>query len=80
MITKKQQLLNAIEIGNTSLAFRIAKDFRIDFNDEQRRILQIAHESLDPAKKKFYSALGIDVDQNQTAASALLQQFKQAKS
>lgn len=80
MITKKQQLLNAIESDNFPLALRIAKDFIIDFSPEQQRILQIAHECQDPSKARFYSALKIDVAQCKTTAAALLQQFKLTKS
>lgn len=80
MISKKQQLLNAIEVNDTKLALRIAKDFRIDFTAEQSRILQIAYESHDPSKERYYSSLGIDTIHYRQTAHSLLQQFKQAKS
>lgn len=66
MISKKQQLLNAIASNNLPLALRIAKDFTIDFDADQRRTLQIAHESQDPSKAKFYTSLGINVGQHQS--------------
>lgn len=80
MISKKQKLLNAIASNNTPLALRIAKDFVIDFDPDQRRILQIAYESQDPSKAKFYTSLGINVAQHQSAANKLLSLFYQTKS
>lgn len=79
MISKKQQLLNAIATHNIPLALSIAKNFQIDFSPDQRRILQIAHESQDPSKAKFYASLGINVSETQTQAQQLLQQFQTKK-
>lgn len=79
MITKKEELLNAIANNDTITALRIAKDFRIDFNKDQQRVLQIAHECNDAFKANFYKGLGIDVKQNQADAQELLNQYFQSK-
>lgn len=79
MISKKHQLLNALIANNLPLAFRIAKDFKIDFTPDQQRTLQIAHESQDTRKAKFYTELGINVFEAQEHAKQLLQQFQMSK-
>ena len=76
-ITKKQQLKNAISDENWKKALGIAKGFIIEFNTEQQRILQIAHESFDDnSRKNFYKLMGVDVEKNQEQAIAILKKYK----
>ena len=80
MITKKEELLKAIAANDINAALRIAKDFRIDFNKDQQRILQIAHESNDIAKARFYTGLGINIHENNSNAHQLLKKYFETKS
>ena len=76
-VTKKQQLKNAIANSEWKKALGIAKGFIIEFNSEQQRILQIAHESYDDnSRKNFYKLMGVDVEENQKQAIAILKKYK----
>ena len=77
LITKKQQLKNAIADENWKKALSISKGFFIEFNPEQQRILQIAHESYDDnSRKNFYKLMGVDVEENQKQAIKILKKYK----
>lgn len=77
LISKKQQLKNAIESKDWKKALSIAKGFRIEFNPEQQRVLQIAHETIDNQSRiNFYSKMGVDIDNNTKEALQLLKKYK----
>ena len=77
LITKKQQLKNAIKDKDWKKALSIAKIFRIEFKPEQQRIIQIANECYDnPSRTNSYKGMGVDVKENQDKAIKLLKQYK----
>lgn len=62
-ISKKDQLLMAIESENWKKSLQIAKSFRRDFNEEGQRIIQIAHETFDnKSRTEFYKSLGVNIE------------------
>ena len=79
MITKKQQLIDFYNVGDFYNALRIAKDFRVDFDKNQQRMIQIAYESYDASKQKFYSQIGINVDEMKQNAQQLIVDFVSKK-
>ena len=56
---KTEQAVSFLRAGNLKDALRIFRTFRIGFSKEERRIIQIAYESL-AGKDAFYTSLGID--------------------
>jgi len=76
-LSKKQKLKNAITENDWKKALGIAKGFTIEFDKEQQRIIQIAHESYDnESRVNFYKGMGVDVDKNKRQALKLLKEYK----
>ncbi len=46
IVSKRQQVINAVEAKDYKKALKIAKSFTIDFDKEEQRIIQIAYETL----------------------------------
>ena len=59
--SKKQQVKNLVASGDIKGALAIAKGFKIEFDKEQQRTVQIAYEIL-TGKEKFYIQLGVDTE------------------
>lgn len=77
LITKKQKLKNAIADNDWKRALSISKGFTIEFNPEQQRVLQIAHETIDnESRVRFYTGMGVNVEENNKQAIALLKKYK----
>lgn len=60
--TKTQKAIDKYNEGDFKGALAIFKTFKINIPEEEKRALQIAHESL-CGKSSFYQMLGIDTDQ-----------------
>lgn len=56
---KTEQAVSFLRAGNLKDALRIFRTFRIGFSKEEKRIIQIAYESL-AGNDSFYASLGID--------------------
>lgn len=59
MITKTETAVKLWRSGQELKALAIFKTFRIGLNSDERRALQIAHES-QTGKAPFYQSIGID--------------------
>lgn len=60
-----------LKSGRFKEALAIIKTFRLGFNKEEKRCIQIAYESLS-GHEQFYRSLGIDVDKVQKDTYQLL--------
>jgi len=69
--TKTDKAVELFNLGNIVAAFGIFKTFRIGFSADERRTLQIAHESM-TGKESFYKSLQIDTDAIKTQALQLI--------
>lgn len=77
LVTKKQKLKDAIAQGDIKKALSIAKGFYLEFNEEEQRNLQIAHECFEnPARKKFYAGIGTDVEKCEKQSIEILKRYK----
>ena len=56
---KTKQAVKLFKAGNLKDALRIFRTFRIGFSKEEKRIIQIAYESL-AGNDLFYASLGIN--------------------
>lgn len=61
MRTKTEKAVNLFQSGCLKEALAIFRTFRIGFTKEERRILQIASESI-TGNSGFYRQIGIDTD------------------
>lgn len=71
MEKKTDKVISLLRGGNYEKALSIAKTFRLGFTKEQRRVLQIASETL-TGNGGFYKQLGIDTDSMVNEAKKLL--------
>ena len=60
--TKVDKVKSLLEAGAFQKAITIVKTFRLGFNKEEKRSIQIAHETLS-GHGDFYRQLGIKVDE-----------------
>ena len=61
MLTKTERVKALLSAGDFLKALAIIRTFRIGFNKEEKRSIEIAYESLN-GHERFYRALGIDTD------------------
>lgn len=73
METKTTQAVALFTSGNISGALKIFRTFKIGFTKEERRLLQIAQESL-TGKEDFYKSLQLDTDTIKSQAIQLIKQ------
>lgn len=77
-ISKKDQLLMAIKDSNWKKALGIAKSFRRDFNDEEEKVIQIAHETFSSeSRTNFYKGLGLDTKECLNKAIEALEKWNE---
>jgi len=77
LVSKKQKLKNEIASGDWKKALSIANGFTIEFNKEQQRVLQIAHECWEnKSRTNFYKGMGVDVEGNKKQAILLLKKYE----
>lgn len=69
--TKTDKAVELFNLGNIVAALGIFKTFRIGFSAEERRTIQIAHESM-TGKESFYRSLQIDTDAIKVQAIQLI--------
>ena len=69
--TKTDKAVELFNIGNVVAALGIFKTFRIGFSAEERRTIQIAHESM-TGKESFYKSIQIDTDDIKSQALQLI--------
>ena len=67
METKTSKAVELFRTGKVCEALKIFADFRFGFSKEERRAIEIAHESL-AGNEKFYRSIGIDVDEQYRVA------------
>jgi hypothetical protein len=77
-MTKKDQLVEAVKSDDFKKALGIAKTFTRNFDKDEQRIIQIAHETIS-GKGSFYAMLKIDTEQMVEDAIELLKKFVQDK-
>lgn len=73
MRTKTAKAIQLMQDGETAKALSIFKTFKIGFDKEERRIIQIASESMN-GFGKFYIKLGYDVEKFQAKAIAIVKE------
>lgn len=73
METKTSQAVAHFTSGNVTVALGIFKTFRIGFSKEERRTLEIAHESM-TGKESFYKSIQLDTDQIKQSAIQIIKQ------
>ena len=56
-ITKKDKLKERVKLQQWVKALSIAKNFFIEFNESEQRIIQIAHECKEESAKNLYIRL-----------------------
>jgi hypothetical protein len=71
-ITKTQQAINLFKEKKFKEAFKIFKTFDRQFDKDEKRMIEIAYESL-AGKSNFYKSLGIDTDQAIKEAKDIIQ-------
>lgn len=77
LITKKQKLKKAISDKDWKSALSIAKVFTIEFNTDEQRVLQIAHETIyNDSREKFYESMSVDIKENNKQALVILKKYK----
>ena len=60
LVRKTDIVREAVKAGEWKKALRIAKDFRININSEQRKIMSRAYECM--VHERFYRKIGTDID------------------
>lgn len=75
LISKKQQLAEAIAFKDWKVALSIARSFVRDFTKEEQRIIQIANECKDQSRMNFYIALGVNIQENNNKAINVLKSW-----
>ncbi len=75
MKSKKQQLLEYIKVECMSSALAIAKDFVYEFTKDERRTLQIAHESQTKTGEAFYKSIRVDIEFMKRDAASILENY-----
>ena len=73
METKTTQAIALFSSDNLVGALKLFKTFRIGFTADERRTIQIAHESL-TGKEEFYKSLKIDTATIKVQAVQLIKQ------
>lgn len=73
METKTAQALSLFSSGDFAGALKIFKTFRIGLTTEERRILQIAQESL-TGKESFYQSLQLNTEAIKQEAIQIIKQ------
>lgn len=74
LVTKRQDVINAVKAGDYKKALSIAKTFTIDFDKDEQRIIQIAYETL-CGRDSMYKMLKIDTNQMVEDAKKLVENF-----
>ncbi len=74
LVTKRQEVLNAVEAGDYKKALSIAKGFTVDFDKEEQRVIQIAYETL-CGRDSMFKMLKIDTIQMVEDAKKLVDKF-----
>lgn len=69
--TKTEKAVDLFKLGNVVEALGIFKTFRIGFSADERRTIQIAHESM-TGKESFYKSIKIDTEAIKTQALQLI--------
>lgn len=76
--TKVQQIQAALKAGDNNRALKICKGFFYGWTDDEKRSIEIAHESRDAHRAKFYKGMGVDTDEEYKKALILIQnKFKE---
>lgn len=70
-ISKTAQALQRYKAGDLKGALSIFATFRRDFSQEEKRVIQIAHETIS-GHGKFYQSIGIDTRQCLECAKELI--------
>jgi len=73
MVTKTTKALELFSSGDMAGALRIFKTFRIGLTADERRILQIAQESL-TGKESFYQSLQLNTEAIKQEAIQIIKQ------
>lgn len=71
MVTKTAQAIQLMREGKVAKALSIFKTFKMSFDKDERRTIQIASEVMN-GMAKFYIGLGYNVEQLQTEAIAIV--------
>ena len=71
MITKTAQAIQLMREGKVAEALSIFKTFKMSFDKDERRTIQIASEAMN-GMAKFYISLGYNVEQFQAEAIAIV--------
>lgn len=69
--SKTAQAVQRLKDGDLRGALSIFSTFRYDFTTDERRTIQIAHETLS-GHEKFYQSIGIDTKDNLSKAKLLV--------
>lgn len=69
--SKTAQAVQRLKAGDLKGALSIFATFRYDFTKEERRIIQIAHETLS-GHERFYQCIGIDTKDYLSKAKAIV--------
>jgi hypothetical protein len=72
--TKKSQAIRLFNSGDLKGSYRIAKGFRIELKEEERRIVAIAYECLS-GKENFYKQIGENPEEIQKKALEIMQKY-----
>ena len=62
MITKKEKAISLFKKKEYKKAFKIFKGFKLEFNKEENRILDLTYEIL-AGRDSFYRSIGINCDE-----------------
>lgn len=71
MKTKTEQIKNAIIIDEWAVAFSIAKNFFAGFTKDEKKSIDIAHESK-TMNSNFYESIGVDINREVNNAKSIL--------
>ena len=71
MITKTARAIQLMREGNIAKALSIFKTFKMSFNKDEQKTIQIASETMN-GMAKFYISLGYNVKQFQTEAIEII--------
>lgn len=71
MITKTARAIQLMREGNIAKALSIFKTFKMSFNKDEQRTIQIASETMN-GMTNFYISLGYNVKQFQTKAIEII--------
>lgn len=74
IVSKKDQVIEAVKAEDYKKALGIAKTFVRDFNDEEQRIIQIAHETI-RGNGSFYEMMKIDTNKMVEDSKLILKKF-----